>query len=137
MSGKRPPQKARIYTVFLLFHVIFPFKKVFFPTIWVRFGFKNPTPTVAFSKNFFHFGHKKTGMLECTPVIFRIYVALSGLCRSQCGPNCLYWLCPCRLGQKISLISLSPEQRRIPLFLENILASFYRDLFRLYQKLTV
>ena len=59
MSGKRPPQKARNYTIFRLFHVIFPFQKVFFPSIWVQFAVKNPTPTVAFTKNFFHFGRKK------------------------------------------------------------------------------
>lgn len=111
------------------FSCIFPFQKVFFPTILARFRVKNPTPTVAFLKNFFRFGHKKIGMLSCTPVIRRMYVALSHLCRPQCGPNRLYWLCPRRLGRKVSLIPFSPEQRREPLFPEDILAPFYRDLF--------
>ena len=123
---------------FSAFPCNFPLSKGHFPDhmgpIW---GQKPDTYCRIFKKLFSSWAKKKTGMLSCTPVICRIYAALSGLCRPQCGPNCLYWLCPCRLGLKVSLISLSPEQRRIPLFLENILASFYRDLFRLYQKLTV
>lgn len=72
---------------------------------------------------------KKAGMLECTPVIHRIHVALSGLCRPQCGSYCLFRLYPRHLMRKVSLVSLSPEQRRIPLFLENILTPVYRNLF--------
>ena len=65
------------------------------------------------------------------------FSALSGLYRPQCGPNRLYRLCSCRLGRKVSFVSFSPEQRRMPLPLENVLTPFYRELFRLEQKLAV
>ena len=63
VSGKCPPQKARIYTVFRHFHVLFLFQRGIFPTIQVWFWAKNRTPTVAFPENFFSFlDIKKAGI---------------------------------------------------------------------------
>lgn len=63
--------------------MLFPLQEVFFQTIWDRFASKNPTPSVAFSKNFFSFWAQKNRDAVMHPghtlYFFLFHLASAGL----------------------------------------------------------